>query len=268
MARINVPKDWKLKSQTLLNEVFQQQVQNQHYLWKEGAAKRELTSRILLKLTKDDPAINQLMKEAEEETLALAKQPLPEPQLTKKEVRVHPKEDFSPTSIHLTSFTPWTSNNFGFANTTPAVGFDLSTAGGDHNEACSVALGASFQPSPGSGQLTINLNATVTYSYGNHAFLKSARTHGWIGLFIAEYDVASGVHVQTSFQHQSDLWNYTHDSDVGDNLPHSIPLTATIESVPEHRYEIWLWAGGDVSSNATSYGNLKASMTDMFIRLS
>jgi hypothetical protein len=272
MASKNVPKHWNEKSQAQLMEAFQEHFRHQQYLWREGAAKRELISRMLLKLTKDDPVVDRLMKETEEKTLALSKQPLLKPHLTKTEVsvRLH-NEDFAATSIHLVnpwqlSWTSIPTPGDVYADTSGSMGFGLTTDGAE-SEACAMALGDWFQPSPGSSQMTVSVNADITYTYGNHAFLQSAHTHAWIGLYIQESDPETDVIVQTNVRQMINLWDYTHDSDLGNNLPHSFPVSATIASVPEHVYAIWLWAGGDVESSGLSYGNLSVQMTDMFIRL-
>lgn len=277
------------KVKAKLTETFGEYVENREYLWKEGAAKREGLSRMMLKLIKDDPEMDRLMKEAREKTLALAQRPLPKHRVpmrvrerkTDTETRIAAStdnddgintEDFAPTSIHLSPpwANAWTSNtNTDLVVVEPEDGemrLSLNTESGyGHTQSAAMAMGPWFQPLPGSGQMTVSVNAFIAYSYGNHAWAQSAETHAWIGIYIVEWDPDTQQEVQVNSRYAVDLWNYTHDSDLGSSEDY--PVAVTVATVPEHVYAVLLWAGGDVSSTGLSYASLSVSMTDMFIRL-
>jgi hypothetical protein len=257
---------------------FEQAAQLRQHQWDEGAPAHEYQSRIIDKLIKYDPELLALHKKVIDGAAAKAKPSLPKPHFEKKrEMNVTGTTNFNPTSFHLefpwqfewNTFLPETSDPNASsvrADKTGSMSFFLTTVDGEgHSKSCAMAIGSQFQPPVGSGQMTISVNPFITYRYGNSAVF-AAETHGWIGLYVTEVDPNLQELVAVNSKQIVDIWNYTHNSDLGP-ASQSYPLTVTFSSVPEHVYQIWLWAGGDVSSTGTSYGELSVGLTDMYINL-
>jgi hypothetical protein len=257
---------------------FEQVAKLRQHQWQEGAPAREYQSRVIEKLIKDDPELLALQKKVNDESAAKAKPALSKQHFDKKQVQdVFETADFNPASFHLqfpwqfewNTFLPETSDPNASsvrADKTGSMSFFLTTVDGEgHSKSCAMAIGTQFQPPVGSGQMTISVNPFITYRYGNSAVF-AAETHGWIGLYVTEVDPNFQQQVAVNSKQMVDIWNYTHNSELGPTSQ-NYPLTVTFSSVPEHVYQIWLWAGGDVSSTGTSYGELSVGLTDMYINL-
>ncbi|SPJ75503.1 uncharacterized protein FTOL_05234 [Fusarium torulosum] len=276
MSTIYRPDAMNGKSQAKLTTISEKRFEQRQALWKQTAQKRELADQLLLKLTKDDKEIEKLMKAAHNTSVFISKNGV-NPREPKEPNDHPPRPAQGPTIIQLNA--PWglvwtwssapndpplamaQNLNDPELGQVGAMGLNLRTDRGRSVESGSMAVGAWFQP-PRSGLMTVSANPTITYGYGNSAFLRSSHTHAWMGFFIQEWTL-DGTFVKNDVDQQINLWDLTTDHDfVGDR---TFPLTASIPVVSDHNYAIWVWAGGDAESNALSYGSLNVNLSNISI---
>lgn len=269
--------DMSEKSQAKLTTISEMCFEQRQALWKQTAPKRALADKLLLKLTAEDEELRQLMMKAHDVSIFISKNgPNPREPIEPK----YPIPSLTAvTTVQLNA--PWgltwawnsVPNDPPLAMaqnlSNPELGqlgvmsLNLRTDRGRPVESGSMAVGAWFQ-APRSGLMTISADPTITYGYGNEAWLRSSHTHAWIGFFIQEWTV-DGVMVQNVVDQQINLWDLTTDHDfVGGS---KFSLGAGIPVISDRYYAIWVWAGGDVESNALSYGSLNVNLSSIFIHI-
>jgi hypothetical protein len=262
------PDDFIENSRARLTGLFQHRFEQREALRKERASERDIASLLLCNLAKEDKAIEKEFQEARERSLALAKSPLPKP-LEKK----FKFQDDSSTNISFgPPFSwPWkwnaqTGNGFFFTNADANSGnMSFSVYGDGGTASCAVAIGSFFQPTVAVGFMNVSAIPSITYSYGNRAWLSHAHTHAFIGLYIGQY-TPGGDFVQAVVDQRINLWDLDTDNDFTGSSS-GFPLSAFLPVDGNHFYEIWVWAGGDSESNGLSYSNLNIAVPSISIHV-
>ena len=279
MALYDNPDSPREQSLSKLTSSAQEDFKTQQVSWERSAAKRELLDLLHLKLVSGDDCITALLKQAHQTSTETAELLLrPPPPRPGEDDPIPDPEPESPVPVvittHLRSPFPlhWTWNSV--ANNPPLgvvaenaagigiLGINLRTNRGRPTESARAALGGWHTPSR-TGSMSVTASTRILYGYGNSGFLRSTHTHAWVGIVIQQFK--AGVYQRDVIAQQNNLWDLTTDHDfTGDT---SSTQFATIPAVAGYDYAVWIWTGGNVESNALSYGNVNLTVSDIVVRL-
>jgi hypothetical protein len=113
-----------------------------------------------------------------------------------------------------------------------------------------VAVGSYFYPPAENNFLQIWSAPAFTDDWGDWCVMDGASADGWIGLYVASYDLAGGF-TGAVVDQQMPLWaDSSWWSGVGlqEGSNSGFGLYAPLQVDQDHQYIIWVWAGGDVSA--------------------
>lgn len=144
-----------------------------------------------------------------------------------------PPYEFSWAPAGLNSGSAYTSQS---ANSQTGDIHLLAHSGEDEGHAATAgALGMPLFPSVANGLLRVAANPSISYDYCCGRSIDSVQSHGWIGLYIAEYTLQHDF-VRTVVSQQFNLWMQTSDGgSKGSNG--GLPLTAECPVDNNHEYE-------------------------------
>ena len=151
----------------------------------------------------------------------------------------------SPYTWNVTSGNPRV--HLSADNTTGQMHFSLDT---DYHKSSSArviaAVGIFFSPFTDQGSLHISTNPTLSLSWALWCALNSAHSDGWIGLYIASYDLSGNAGTPI----RSQIIRWSEDVFAGDPSGGGVdtqPLQARFAVDRDHYYVVWVWCGGSVS---------------------
>jgi hypothetical protein len=246
------------ESRARLNGFFQQRFEQREALRKTQLTNDRVTSREFRQLENEDPNIANLGKSLRQEMMDGTKMPLPAP----RERTVTPRDLGPNTIVHIAPYDyehTWRTHAgaefFDEPKANRALG-DMSfggwVSGGNDGDfaSCACAVGLRFQPTSAVEILQVAASPRITYEYYSYR----AHTHAFIGIHVDEYTLA-GDFVATVTDQQISLWDEfrTLDTFSGEYPEFTLP-TVNLPVSNSNYYEVWVWAGGDISSASDPNG--------------
>lgn len=137
----------------------------------------------------------------------------------------------------------------------------FDTDGGDNSSSISgrAAVGIYFYPPADNDTLQIWSSPAYADQWYDICSFDSAHTDGWIGLYVASYDL-TGAPTGAVVDQQVSLWSdsswWSGGTGQGSNAGFGL-YAPPIQVDHDHQYVIWVWAGGDVS--AQGWGTFSGS---------
>jgi hypothetical protein len=137
--------------------------------------------------------------------------------------------------------------------------FDTDDSDNSSSISGRAAVGIYFYPPADNGTLQVWSSPAYTDQWYDICSFDSAHTDGWIGLYIASYDL-TGAPTGALVDQQVSLWSdsswWSGGTGQGSNSGFGL-YAPPIQVDQDHQYVIWVWAGGDVS--AQGWGTFSGS---------
>ncbi len=270
-----LPGDFHQKSRAQLARLFQHRFEQREQLRKGGTSAPHILSLLIRNLRKEDrDTIEREAQTTRQRALGLAKLPLSKALLSG--IRPHDVVSWTDLTFGPPFLLPafiWKTHSGDAgalysddANADAHSGqMDFSIMATDGAVACTVALGIVFQPTAAAGLMNISSNPSITYSYGNAAFLSHAQTHAFLGFYVGQYTLG-GDFTGAVIDQEINLWDMETDHDISGSSA-GFPLVATVPVDSNHFYEIWVWAGGHVQSSSFSKGQLAVTVPSISLHM-
>lgn len=113
------------------------------------------------------------------------------------------------------------------------------------------AVGIYFYPPFSSGVLQVWSTPAFNYLWGTYCSFASAHADGWIGLYVGSYDL-SGKFTGDVIDYRVSLWSHDQwfgsTSGPGSSAGYGL-YPPPIQVGRQHQYIIWVWCGGEISSD-------------------
>jgi hypothetical protein len=137
--------------------------------------------------------------------------------------------------------------------------FDTDDSDNSSSISGRAAVGIYFYPPAENGTLQVWSSPAYTDQWYDICSFDSAHTDGWIGLYVASYDL-TGAPTGALVNQQISLWSdsswWSGGTGQGSNSGFGL-YAPPIQVDQDHQYVIWVWAGGDVS--AQGWGTFSGS---------
>lgn len=244
------PKQFLIKSRARLDALWKSRFAQQNARDKEQRLLSEASFGVIRRLAGEDPKLAASAKRIRAQAVAHGKKKLTLPD---RPPRVPSRVRLGSISATFvpTFWGKWFSDGQqgdgwlgGGINVNPSTGnisLNVSAGlGGGGSAWEAAALGGYFQPPASNGILDIFANPSMGYDFQTWYFLASANAGGFIGLYVGEYTL-QGQFQAALVDQQINI------SSLGGSS--SLPLAASIWVDSDHFYEIWVWAGVNVSAD-------------------
>lgn len=112
------------------------------------------------------------------------------------------------------------------------------------------ALGIFFKPLTENGVLRVSAAPAINFNWWDTCAFASAHTDAFMGLYVGRYNLngefdGSAVNQQISIWNDSSWWS----GGSGSGSNSGFPLSAQFNVDGNHWYALWIWCGGNVSSD-------------------
>jgi hypothetical protein len=260
-------KQFLTKSRARLDALWKTRTSQQIARYKEQRSITDASFGVLRSLAGEDPKLAAATKRARALAAAYAKK---KPTLPDKTPKIPLRVRLG--SISATFVPPywgtWQShaqggdaqgNAIASANGTLSLGGDTPENNNNSGWASeAAAVGGYFQPPDSNGILDIFANPGMSYDFQTWYVFDSANSGGFIGLYVGEYTLR-GQFQAALVDQQINIASLGGSS--------GLPLAASIWVDSDHFYEIWVWAGINVSADGwhTFWGSAAMARMNVYV---